>query len=412
MSEDLPIRSQPIRLLVVVGSLNRGGCERHLLQVLPAFDGRRIRTEVFVITEPGVLAESMETSGVRVRTPWIPIRPGRWLLTRVLRLGLVSLQLWLHLLIHRPDIVHFFLPASYLVGAPMAILAGVRCRLMSRRSLNRYQAAHPIAARIERLLHRWMSAIIGNSQSVVRELVQQEGVALKDAALIYNGVCHAAELEPAERNDCRDGLGIGRETFALVVVANLIPYKGHVDLLQALARASGDLPSDWVLLVVGRDDGIGEALVDLASELGVARHVRFLGERDDVESILSAADIGLLTSHEEGFPNVVLEGMAAGLPMVVTDTGGNPEAVMDGETGWVVPVGDPERLSQAIVELASNPQRRRAFGKEGRHRALERFGMESCVTNYQRLYEAVSTGRLVDELPGVRAGDFVTLDGL
>ena len=160
---------------------------------------------------------------------------------------------------------------------------------------------------------------------------------MKDAALIYNGV-HANNMTgPALRARGREELGLGRDALVLIMVANLIPYKGHVDLLRALAEANPDLPAGWVLLAVGRDDGIGQCLSTLAGELEISTRVKWLGERDDVASLAAIADIGLLTSHEEGFPNVVLEGMAAGLPMVVTDAGGSVEAVVDGETGRVVP---------------------------------------------------------------------------
>ena len=169
----------PIRVLVIVGSLNRGGCESHLLEVLPALDAKQINVEVFVMTERGVLAQCMERRGVRVFRPRLRIGSSPWLLMRVSRIALIAIQLWFFLLIRRPDIVHFFLPASYLMGAPVAILAGVHRRLMSRRSLNQYQRNHRIAGLFERILHRTMRVIIGNSRRVVQELVDQEGVSLE-----------------------------------------------------------------------------------------------------------------------------------------------------------------------------------------------------------------------------------------
>ena len=113
----------------------------------------------------------------------------------------------------------------------------------------------------------------------------------------------------------------------------------------------------------------------------------FLGSRKDVGSLLAASDIGILCSHEEGFSNAILEGMAAGLPMIVSDVGGNAEAVIHDETGLVVPAGDPKALANAIVALIGNPERCRTMGHAGRMRTERSFSMEACVEEYNRLYK-------------------------
>jgi glycosyltransferase involved in cell wall biosynthesis len=200
---------------------------------------------------------------------------------------------------------------------------------------------------------------------------------------------------------------LAAETLVLVLVANLIPYKGHADLLRALAMARDRLADDWTLLCVGRDDGIGGELAALARDLGLGRHVRWLGHRDDGPALLAAADIGLLCSHEEGFSNAILEGMAAGLPMVVTDVGGNAEAVLDDDTGLVVPARDPTRLAEAIVALARDPARRQAMGAAGRRRVATKFTRQACVLAYERLYEGMITAphRPVQALIEGKAGN-------
>ena len=133
----------------------------------------------------------------------------------------------------RPTIVHFFLPAAYLVGAPLAIFSGVPVRIISRRSLNVYQQSYPLALKFERRLHRKMTAILGNSRSVVRELNQLEDVQTSRLGLIYNGV-DTGRFTHGSRKVTRGALGLGEETLALVMVGNLIPYKGHGELVSAL----------------------------------------------------------------------------------------------------------------------------------------------------------------------------------
>jgi glycosyltransferase involved in cell wall biosynthesis len=199
----------------------------------------------------------------------------------------------------------------------------------------------------------------------------------------------------------RLSLGIGDDAFVICTVANLIPYKGHSDLFEAVARIGNDLPRSWRLLVVGRDDGIGADLQHAAARLDIRENVLFLGARSDVLDILSASDIGVLASHEEGFSNAVLEGMVAGLPMVVTDVGGNAEAVLDGETGIVVPPRDIEALARAILVLADDAGLRRKYGESGRHRALSEFDVDRFIKYHEMLYAALLRGKRPRDLAEV-----------
>lgn len=372
---------------MVVGSLDNGGTERHLLQVLPALDRARFRPEVFALQRRGVLANRLEAAGVPVRAPWISGGRDWHALLKIARLMLVTFQLWAYLLVKRPGAVHMFLPASYLLGMPAACMALVRRRLMSRRSRNHYQQNKRLAGWFERRWHRLASAIVGNSQRVMDDLLHDEKVPPGRAALIYNGV-EPMVIAP-DRAVTRAALGISAHQLVIVMVANLIAYKGHRDLIDACGRVTDRLPPDWRLLIVGRDDGIEGELADRARRVGIAANVQFLGERDDAPALLVAADIGVLASHEEGFSNALLEMMSAGLPAVATDVGGNAEAVIDGACGLIVPPRDPSALGAALARLASAPELRARFGAAARARVEEHFTVRRCVAAYEDLYEAV-----------------------
>jgi glycosyltransferase involved in cell wall biosynthesis len=127
----------------------------------------------------------------------------------------------------------------------------------------------------------------------------------------------------------------------------------------------------------------------LAKRLGVDEHIHWLGERSDAIAICSAADIGVLSSHQEGFSNSVLEGMAAGVAMVVTDVGGNAEAVMDGVSGLVVPARDPAALGQALLTLVNDERARQRMAQAGRQRVADNFSLTTCVNRYAGLYRAL-----------------------
>lgn len=376
-----------IAVLAVVGSLEVGGTERHLVQVLPRLDTARFQAFVFCLTHRGALAGEIEAAGVPVLAPAERPRADGALMQA--RRGVAALRrLRRTLRVSRPDVAHFFLPAAYLVGGIASLGAPVRRRVMSRRSLNDYQRNHPALARLERLLHRRMDAVLGNARAVVDQL-RREGAPAARLGLIYNGIDAASAAD--RRGEVRGRLGIAEDALVAVLVANLIAYKGHADLLRGLAAERQRLPTGWTLLCVGRDDGIGAELRALAHHLGVAEQVRWLGQRDDASALLAAADIGILCSHQEGFSNAILEGMAAGLPMLVTDVGGNAEAVVDGETGLVVPAHHPARLGAALASLAGDPARRRAMGAAGRRRVREHFSLDACVAAYERLYEGLLT---------------------
>jgi glycosyltransferase involved in cell wall biosynthesis len=268
---------------------------------------------------------------------------------------------------------------AYLIGAPLARLAGVPVRIMSRRSRNLYQAKHPLLSLMEWRLHRSMQAVIGNSRAVTADLAA-EGCGADQIHLIYNGIDVAAIDSAEARPRPADA------ALIFVIVANLIPYKGHADLLRALAANARTLPPGWRLHCIGRDDGSGVQLGRLAAALGIKENVEFLGARTDVAARIKTADIGILCSHEEGFSNAILECMAAGLPMVVTDVGGNAEAVIDGETGIVVAPSDIPALGTALRDLASAPEKRSRLGRKGRERVQDFYSLDRCISDYEALY--------------------------
>jgi glycosyltransferase involved in cell wall biosynthesis len=262
----------------------------------------------------------------------------------------------------------------------------VPIKIMSRRSLSGYQQNWPMVARVERLLHGRMDAVTGNSGAVVGQL-RAEGIPEAKLRLIYNGI--DIDARPPSRVAARQQLDIDPDAFVGVIVANLIPYKGHHDLINGLATVRHQLPYPWCMLVAGRDHGLQHELEALAHHHGIAANIQFLGERSDVSRLLAAADIGLLTSHQEGFSNAILEAMAAELPVIVTEVGGNPEAVLHERTGLVVPAQNPGTIGKAVIRLARDPLLRTRLGGAARARVEQEFSLNHCVRAHSELYEAL-----------------------
>ncbi|MBV8697006.1 MAG: glycosyltransferase, partial [Bradyrhizobium sp.] len=135
---------------------------------------------------------------------------------------------------------------------------------------------------------------------------------------------------------------------------------------------------------------------------GLESHISLLGVRSDIPDLLNASDVAILASHQEGFSNAIIEGMQAGLPVIVTDVGGNAEAVASGETGLVVAPRDPDALAAAILRLASDGELRQRYGAAGRRRVAVHFSLEACVAAYEALYRGLLAGKTPAEIAQLR----------
>ncbi|RTL71727.1 MAG: glycosyltransferase [Hyphomicrobiales bacterium] len=368
------------RIAVVTKKLGRGGTEMHLLRVLPRLIENGIDVRLYLLQRGGILEDDFARAG-------IPLSGPQETRSRLLNVARSAVGLVRFLRAFEPDAVHYFLPEPYLIGSAVSPFAGAPLRLMSRRSLAVYQSKYPLVAQAERWAHRGTAALLGNAQAVVSELIAETGDTRK-VGLIANGVPEPSLAGASEPSAMRSDLGIPPEAFVIAIVANLIPYKGHADLLAALARVKERLPRPWRLLAVGRDDGILADLRQQAAKLGLADNILWLGERRDVPVLLRLAQMAVLASHEEGSPNSVIEAMLCGLPVVATAAGGTVDIVETGaaETGILVPPRDPAALGEAIAAVAGSPPRREAMAQRAKMRAAERFSLSACVERYLKLY--------------------------
>jgi len=370
-----------IPLTIVMRSLGVGGTENHLLQLLPRLDPKRFDIELIPLGYENDMLHAFVDAGIVVSS------------ANRNALGITSVILHLIRRVHaRKPLLHTFLPEPYLLGAPIGLFSGAKALVMSRRGRNYYQRRHQLAAWIEHRLHRHMDILLGNSLQVVTDLLE-EGAPPERVRLIYNGIDISKYVAGADhhkkRQITRTNLGIPESCIVVICVANLFNYKGHADLFKAIALLGRTFLDKGILLVVGRDEGAKQMLESLMASLGLSANIHFLGERSDISELLLASDIGILASHEEGFPNAVLEGMAASLPMVVTDVGGNAKAIIDGECGYVVPAHQPSMLALALSNLLNDITQRQMMGRLARKRVTELFSIETCVAAYESLYEEV-----------------------
>jgi glycosyltransferase involved in cell wall biosynthesis len=360
----------------------------HLARILPMLQSAEIRPRVITLTHKGELAHKLESAGIVVCQPPDFIRFLNRLPVIKLLLGipLTFIYLLWSFVSSPARLSFFYLPASYLLGSLAVILSGQSGKtVMFRRSMNAYQHKRPVAGWIERQLHKHQAMIVANSQAIQQELTVSEGVPKSRLRLIYNGVDVSRYGQSSDRAQARAELGIAESALVLCYVANLLPYKGHADLMQALALASERLPQGWLLLCVGAGLDSRLDLAEMVSKYQLQDHVIWLGQRNDVARIQSAVDIGLHVSHQEGFSNAVLEGMASGLPMIVTDVGGNGEAIEDRVSGVLIKPHSVTELAEAILQLCQHPAQARQYGAAARARVATVFSLQATVDGYREL---------------------------
>jgi len=288
---------------------------------------------------------------------------------------------------HRVRIVHSYLPAGNLLGTFAGTLARVPVRIVSKRALCDYKTGHPVVAFLENLANLASDAVMVNSMAVAADVRRTERFAGRKIFLVYNGI-DFDEKEPRPIADLFPELSGQRGIQAIACVANLFPYKGHRDLIEAARIVVESCPSTRFLLV-GEDRGEMGSLRSMVVSRGLREHVLLAGPRTDASAIVAASDLIVLPSHEEGFPNSILEGMAAGKAVVATTVGGIPEAVADGETGILVPPRDPAALAKALLSLLADPDRARRMGTAGRGRVTAMFTIDRMISSVERAYEAL-----------------------
>jgi len=373
----------PLNILFAIGSLETGGAENQLALLAGRLAAKGHEVTVFSFQDGGTLKPRLQREGVSVACGGMKPRDLRRAPWKLLR---AQFRLFKALRRTRPDVMHGFLPLITFLAALAAKLCGVRLVVTSRRALGTHQDRFPVLFLPDLFSNMFSDCITVNSAEVGRDLLRRERIGSKKIVHIYNGV-DMAQFSGVNAN--REGLrrkkGLPPWAPVVINVANLIPYKGHRDLLLAAKTVLRQIP-DACFLLVGEDRGIQSMLEREGRELGVSDHFFFLGGRTDVPELLTASDLFVLPSHEEGFCNSLLEAMAGGLPVVATKVGGNPEAVIDGETGWLIPARDSDALAEKITDLLANPKRAQKWGSRGLKRVVETFSVDAMVDRHLSLY--------------------------
>ncbi|MBS0346635.1 MAG: TIGR03088 family PEP-CTERM/XrtA system glycosyltransferase [Proteobacteria bacterium] len=249
---------------------------------------------------------------------------------------------------------------------------------------------------VRRLYSPFVSKYIALSRTIESYLVDRVGIEAARIRRICNGVNADRFVPAATRRDIAGSPFNDPELFVIGTVGRQQAVKDQATLVRAFAafvRGNPEAARRARLILVG-DGPLATSLADLVQGESLDGSVWMAGERSDVPEIMRGLDVFVLPSQAEGISNTLLEAMASGLPVVATAVGGNPELVVDHQTGLLVPPRDPERMAQAFDALFSDGAAARAMGQAGRERVLANFSMDAMMGNYLALYEEKLNGAM------------------
>jgi len=376
-----------LRVGYCIDSFDIGGTELNAVRTVEALDRRRFRVTVFHLHEAGPLRARYEALGLQLLH--LPI--GRLYSPRTARQGVRFLRL---LRREGIEVVHTHDLYTNIFAAPWARLAGCRV-IASRRWLD--ASPRPGLVPLNRCSYRFAHRVVVNSSVVARLMIDTERVPAARVIELPNFLeeCAFHHVAAHVRAARRYSWGVPQGAFLIGMVARLAPVKNHAMMLHALQCLD-----DAVHLVLIGAGPSRRALEDLATDLHIERRVHFAGQLVEAENLHQFFDASVLCSRSEGFPNAIIEALAAGCPVIATPVGGIPEIITDRQTGLLVPVDDAEALAASVQELRGDVALRKRLSEAGPARARGKYHRTLVIARLEALYkdlagEAGKTGAVL-----------------
>lgn len=375
MSAGRTVAPRPVRVLHVIEAMHQGGAESLVIEHVRNA-GPGVEVQVCAINRGGPALEQVRALGASVSVLRKPGSSGPLARVQAVR-ALIRLTRT-----SGATVLHGHNPTGALHAWLAARLAGVPALLRTEHSLHypgRHSRFYPM---LERIATPSTQFVVCVCEAVRASHVRRFAGQGERFVTVLNGIGPAGP--GAGRAALRASLGLADHHLAVLTVGSLTAQKAQTTLLEAFARVAAQSPAARLLVA-----GEGPLRADLEAQAAspeLAGRVRFLGERPDVADLLEAADLFVLSSVREGLPVTLIEAMRAGRAAVATAAGGCAEAIRDGETGLVAPVGDVAALAGAINALLADPARRAGMGHAARTRWENRFTAARMVAETEALY--------------------------
>jgi glycosyltransferase involved in cell wall biosynthesis len=369
------VQSEKIKLLQMLTNFHIGGTERQVANLALGIDSSHFELHLACLRHSGELLAEMET----LRAPRPEFRIGAlyspktfWQALRLAHYVRRNLIQIVHSYGFYPNV--FTVPVARLAGAPI-VVASIR---------DTGDLLTPMQRRLQKMVCRLADCVLVNAEAIRENLIEQ-GYDPSNIVVIRNGIRLAKVTGKGRGAVLRRELGLPLSARLVAVFSRLNRMKGVQYFLDAAIVLAGRFP-DVRFLVVG-DGESKKGLEEHACRLGLGQRIVFTGFRGDVPDLLSETAISVLPSLSEGASNTLLESMAAGIPVIATRVGGNPEVVEDGVSGLLVPPRDSAAIAAATARLLEDEDLALRLGRAGMRRVSELFSIDGSVHETERLYQ-------------------------
>lgn len=355
----------------------RGGAEKHLYELCVGMSSKGHRVSVFSLLEGPFADEFRKVDALAYSTLDVKRIYSPHGLNKIYEIASYIRQ-------ENVDILQTFHTASDLIGPIAACLSMKKILVLSsRRDMGYTKSLRHVM--VQRHLNRYIHGILANSSAVKRSVVEQELVPENKVTVIHNGIDIVPFLNILEKRDgSRLRLGLRTGEIAIGSVGNIRNVKGYDLLVEAAGIICRNRPNVRIFQV--GDGDLRESLADRCAELGIENQISFLGPTNNVTEFLSALDIYVQPSRSEGLSNAIMEAMAAGIPVVATDVGGNRDLIRDKETGLLVTPEDYEDLAAGLERLIREPILRNKYALAASSYLLEEYQLLGMLDAYENYY--------------------------
>lgn len=368
------------RILHLITRLPTGGAEHLLASIVRHLDTERYESLVCCIQDRGELADMIEAGGVQVIS--LDRRGKRFSLGTVLALARLMRE-------QHIDLVHCHLYHANLYGRLAARLVGIPAIATVH---NTYVRRKWHRSLLNRWLGRGRGLVIAVSAEARNDVIEHDHLAPERVLLLANGIDLNRVDTVLSQAAAKERLGYAPDDFLIGCVGRLEAQKGHIHIIAALGRMLQTAPAELVrrlrLLIVGEGRLRGE-LERAIADAGLRDKVRLAGNRSDVAEILRSLDLYAMPSLWEGLSLAMLEAMAAGLPLIISDVGGAAEVLGDNEFGVRVPPGNVDALARALLALATDDAERQRLGRAASQRVREHYDLRERVARLAACYDAL-----------------------
>jgi glycosyltransferase involved in cell wall biosynthesis len=375
-----------VRVVYAIDSLISGGAQRQVVELALALQKEAdVSVQVLFYRDADFFGERLRKARIPLVhipklikvDPTLPLRMRRWFDEQA------------------PDVVHAFLlgPALWSLLAVRGIPAPRRPVFIAAERSS-FIATSLLQRRLQCFVYGRSDAVTANAESVAETIHERLDVPRDNIRYIPNGI-DLATWDRAAAGDPPWILEGGR--FHMALIGRLQPGKNQALLVDALSRIGREAVADWRVWLIGAETGRGRYAAKLGERirrLGLEKTVRVVPPTRDIPALMGRLDLLVLTSRAEAFPNVVLEAMASGIPVIATPVGDVPNLVANGETGILCSPTDPEELAQALVRIrALTPDRRSKMGRRAREIVEQRYRIEAVASSTLEFYRQILSRR-------------------